>query len=127
MTRQKLPPLAVTDLVRYPLIHTSSRRFAWPDWLCAHGLTPPDQEAPSHEFGHFFMSLNAAKRGQGIALLPDIILQNESLGDSLVIPVPADIGSAGDYALLVPDSDLERPTVEAFRSWLLDECGRKQG
>ena len=114
--------ISAEEIALYPLIHTTTRRYAWPDWLRAHGVQPPSPDAASYEFGHFFMALNAAKRGIGIALLPDILLTHEVFGSNLVIPTPADIKSAGDYLLLIPEDDLNRTTISAFRNWIIDEA-----
>jgi len=113
--RQTLTPEEIAQL---PLIHTTSRRFAWPDWLRAHGISPPDEDAPRIELGHFFMSLQAARQGRGVALVPDLVVQNEIDGGNLIVPFRSGIESAGHYCLLVPDGDLEKTKVVDFRRWL---------
>ena len=101
------------------LIHTSTRRFAWPDWLRSHDVAPPAEKLERIELGHFFMSIQAARQGKGIALVPDIVAHEEIEAGSLKIPCESSLESAGHYCLLAPDAQLERPTVRAFREWLL--------
>lgn len=111
----------VEDVLRYPLIHTSSRRFGWPDWLRCHGVRPLENEQDRLEFGHFFMSIEAARSGRGIALVPDILLSAEQDRNDLVAPLPS-APSAGEYYLLVHETRLADPSVEAFRTWVLTEA-----
>jgi LysR family transcriptional regulator, glycine cleavage system transcriptional activator len=112
--------LTPEEMTAYPLIHNTTRRFAWPDWLRAHDVSPPPDKAETVEFGHFFMCVQAARQGRGIALIPDIIAQEEIDAGTLRVPFNADIDSAGHYCLLVPDGNLERSTIRAFREWIID-------
>lgn len=112
----------VEDLLKFPLIHTATRRHAWPDWLRAHGVLDIGRDQKGAEYGHFFMSLDAARKGLGIALIPEILLQNTAVTDELVRPWPADIASAGDYYLLIPDSHLDNRSVQSFRNWIITEA-----
>jgi LysR family glycine cleavage system transcriptional activator len=66
------------------------------------------------------MSVQAARQGRGIALVPDIIATEEVEAGTLRIPHRADLDSAGHYCLLVPDGNLERPTIKAFRDWIVE-------
>jgi LysR family glycine cleavage system transcriptional activator len=110
------------DLLRYPLLHTASRRHAWPDWLRAHGVKLGARPPQSPAFGHFFMSLEAARQGRGVAIIPEVLLASYESKDELARPLPQRISSAGEYYLLVQDSKLRDPVVEAFRSWILSEA-----
>jgi LysR family glycine cleavage system transcriptional activator len=112
------------DLVRYPLIHTASRKHAWPDWLGAFGVEAAlllNQESPA--FGHFFMAIDAARLGRGISIVPEVLITGHE-GEGLIRPLPQRIPSAGEYYLLTPESRLEEPSVVAFRNWLLSEVRR---
>lgn len=112
------------DLTRWPLIHTSTRRHAWPDWLKAHGVRAAIEISPQLQFGHFFMSLDAARREKGIALVPDIILAHEEGMRGLVVPLNSGLESAGEYYLLIHETRLEDRNVQQFRSWALAEALR---
>ncbi|MGO4287154.1 LysR substrate-binding domain-containing protein [Bosea sp. TAB14] len=112
------------DLVRWPLIHTSTRRHAWPDWLKAHGVRAAVEIEQTLQFGHFFMSLDAARQGRGIALVPDIVLAHPDGMRGLVMPVAGDLESAGEYYLLIHETRLDERHVQQFRSWALAEAFR---
>lgn len=116
-------PGTAAELVRYPLIHTSTRRYAWPDWLNAQGVQLPPGGQPSLEFGHFFMSLEAARRGRGVALLPYVLLQDVVGRDDLIIPSTTRISSAGDYYLLSHENNRGDPSIDMFRNWIHRETG----
>lgn len=110
------------ELLRYPLIHTSTRRFAWNDWLRGHGVTKLPRADRNLEFGHFFMSIEAALHGQGIAIIPRIILALYKETSRLHRPIEATLPSAGSYYLLVPEARLEVPEVTMLHRWLLAEA-----
>lgn len=112
------------DLARWPLIHTSTRRHAWPDWLKAHGVRAAVEIEQTLQFGHFFMSLDAARQGRGIALVPDIVLAHQDGMRGLVIPVAGGLDSAGEYYLLIHETRLDERHVQQFRSWALTEAFR---
>ena len=116
--RGKLTPREIAEL---PLIHTTSRRFAWPDWLQAHGVSRGTRSENSLELGHFFMSIQAAGQGRGVAIVPDIIANEDLEMGRLAVAYESDVNSAGDYCLLIPDNDLDHPPVKCFREWLLEE------
>lgn len=112
------------DLARWPLIHTSTRRHAWPDWLKAHGVRAAVEIEQALQFGHFFMSLDAARQGRGIALVPDIVLAQQEGMRGLVMPVAGGLDSAGEYYLLIHETRLDERHVQQFRSWALAEAFR---
>ncbi len=118
-------PLAddqISRILEHPLIHTSSRRYAWPDWLKAHGLRAPRSDRDRLEFGHFFMSLEAARKGRGVAIIPDVVLAHYEGRTDLVTLRPPSIESAGAYHLLVHESRRANEGVMAFRRWMLEEA-----
>lgn len=117
------PPVhAPADLLAYPLLHVSSRRHAWPDWMRANEVRWPVEPVDNPAFGHFFMSIEAARKGRGVALVPEILLANYDGRDELVRPVSARIPSAGSYYLLVHQDKLADPIVSAFRNWILSQA-----
>lgn len=110
------------DLLQYPLIHTSTRRFAWPDWLQAHGVPNIPGTRKKYEFSHFFMSLEAAVRGQGVAIIPRIILALYKDADRLTFPLKSSIPSAGSYYVLTRDSQSKTREIHALRNWVIAEA-----
>jgi LysR family glycine cleavage system transcriptional activator len=108
------------DVLRYPLIHTATRPRAWPDWLRAQGLTPPASGNLSG-YGHFFMSIQAAREKLGIAIAPHILFGG-SESNGLHFPFSTPVPSAGSYYLLTLESKSEDSGIALLRSWLLDQA-----
>ena len=114
----------VQDLKTAPLVHTASRPNAWREWLAAYGIEyRPSGHDP--EFGHFYISLRAAQDHQGIALIPDILLQGYPGNNELEVLLPGikPVRSAGDYYLLTSSSSPRRAAIQKFRTWILDVAG----
>lgn len=113
------PPLSKpADLVHHRLIHTATRQHAWPDWLRAHGCDPRfAKEGP--RLGHFFMAIQAAREGEGVAIVPTVVLDQYPAMSELVAPFPPAVASAGEYYLLMHESRARVPAVRLFADWLL--------
>jgi LysR family glycine cleavage system transcriptional activator len=104
---------------RLPLIHTTSRASAWPDWLRSFKLSPPVHNRKL-EYGHFFMSLEAAREGEGVAIVPDLLLKGTAL-KGLVAAEGCKVRSAGEYYLLSLNERSNERAIEAFREWAQEE------
>lgn len=98
-----------------PLIHTASRADAWAGWMKIYGLSELPA-TPRIEYGHFFMSLQAARQGLGVALIPDLVLANTDT-KNLQIARPYEVRSAGEYYILSLKSRANEYPVLAFREW----------
>jgi LysR family transcriptional regulator, glycine cleavage system transcriptional activator len=109
------------DLAKHRLIHVTTRRHAWPDWLRAQGhagVTGSD----SLDFGHFFMAMQAARESRGVAIVPEVLLRNYEGIDDLAMPLPAATPSAGEYYLLTLEDRADVRAVRLFRNWLLAQA-----
>jgi LysR family transcriptional regulator, glycine cleavage system transcriptional activator len=113
------PLETVADLSRHRLIHMTTRRYAWHDWLRAHGAAF-DPDGNALYFGHFFMAMAAARAGEGIAIVPTVLLRQDDSG--LVRPFAADLPSAGHYYLLSHKSRAADPKIRRFTEWILREA-----
>ncbi|QDX20872.1 LysR family transcriptional regulator [Pandoraea pnomenusa] len=107
-------------LQRLPLIHTDSRAHAWEDWFGTQGV---DYQAGVRDlhFGHFFMSVRAALDGRGVALVPDVVVEDQLRSGELVVASPVRVASAGDYHLIYRRERIDEPAIAAFREWIMAE------
>lgn len=107
------------DVIRtLPLIHTTTRERGWPDYLRAQHLPPPP---PIREkFGHFFMCLEEARAGRGIALVPSVLLTALGYADLQVLKLPS-VPSAGSYFALFRTDTGQRAAVDRFKEWIISE------
>jgi LysR family glycine cleavage system transcriptional activator len=109
------------DLQHHRLIHTSVRRSAWQDWLACKGVRL-DPFKHALEFGQYFMSLQAAREGEGIAIVPSILVDSFDQRAELVRPFPAILPSAGEYYLLTRSERYDKHAVKRFRNWILEQA-----
>lgn len=124
LLEQGRPLETVKDLLNYRLIHTASRKHAWPDWLAAHGVRMP-ANAEAINFGHFFMGLRAAQNCKGVAIVPSVVLQHFAGSADLVCPFEGDVESAGNYYLLTRAEDDKKPSTHVFLNWLMAEAANE--
>lgn len=114
------PPERPEQLSEHVLISTMTRANAWKDWFDIGGI-PFQQGRRQLSFGHFFMSLQAALEGKGIAILPEVLIERELL-DGRLQCLFHKARSAGQYYLLFPEGQLEDRKVRLFRRWLSGEA-----
>ena len=108
----------VCDLARYPLLR-SYRSQDWPTWLRLAGA--PQISARGPLFDSSWIMVQAALRGDGIALVPVSMFRRELKRGELVQPfaIKADLGG---YWLTRLMSRAESAGMELFRHWLLDQA-----
>ena len=111
----------VQDLRRHRLIHCATRQHAWQDWFRSQGV-PWTQSPEDLAFGHFFMAMQAAKDGKGIAIVPTILLASYEGRNNMVTPFEPAIASAAEYYLLTRRETEEEPHIRRFRIWLLAQA-----
>lgn len=109
------------DLARHRLIVHSTRPDSWEHWLRSTGY-----DGANLQWGlrleHFYMVLQAAVAGLGVALLPTFLVADEIRDGNLVAPYPIRIGGPGAYYLVTPTAKAQLPRVRAFRDWVLAQA-----
>lgn len=123
LLRRGAPLRQPADLLRHVLLHEDRMLPDWPQWLAAQGVTGVDA-GRGPRFSHGSLLLEAAARGEGIALGRSLLMADDLASGRLVKPLgelalPAKRG----FDLLYPAGALARPVVAAFRDWLLGEKG----
>ncbi|MFI6522768.1 LysR family transcriptional regulator [Spirillospora sp. NPDC050679] len=102
------------DLAHVPRLHTSTRPTAWADW--AEDRSTPLPPAPEQTFEHFYLSLQAAASGLGVAIGPRALVHDDLEAGRLAAPFGfSRDGSA--YLLLTPLPPQD-DRVTALVSWL---------
>lgn len=112
------PLISVADLKNFTLLHNATRPHAWEDWLKSLGYPDFDPER-RHSYGHFFMALQAAAEGRGVAIVPHVLIESDIRSRSLVAPFAAmpPVVSA-HYYLLGRRHAWNSVKVKRFRAWL---------
>ena len=105
------------DLARVRLLHISTRRSAWEDWLRAQGVDAPGAEGLYFE--QFLTAAQAAAAGLGAVLLPRFLVEGEVDRGELVPIFDRPLRSEKGYYLVVPHDRAEWAPVVSFKQWLL--------
>jgi LysR family glycine cleavage system transcriptional activator len=113
------PFCSLADLDEDMLIHMASRLDEWHDWYRAEGLQPPVNR--NHVYGHFYLGIEAALRGLGIALVPHVHVQDDIIAGDLVVPLKCLAETKGAYYFLCRSRQWSVPKVSAFRKWIMSE------
>lgn len=122
----RLPaPLAPADLLGAPLIH-EHEDYEWKRWFAAHGVIAPDR-LPGPRLWHAHLTLDAARRGQGVVLTNRFLLADAlETGELVRLPIadPAENLVFGAYVLRVRRDRMRNPGLSKFRRWLEREASK---
>ncbi|MFM0007830.1 transcriptional regulator GcvA [Paraburkholderia dipogonis] len=120
---QRLPLRTPDDLRQHTLLHTSSLPRVWPDWL-ASARIPALRPAAALTFDHFYLTLQAAIDGIGIAMGPTALVADDLAAGRLVAPFAGPRLPSRSYCTYVPDGKSADELVALFRAWLEREGAR---
>jgi LysR family transcriptional regulator, glycine cleavage system transcriptional activator len=111
----------VSVLSRMTWLHTDARSEDWQTWLAAAGH---EELRPLHSlhFDHSSLTIDAAVRGMGIAMVPLAMAQHELRSGLLMAPFPDRVvQTPGYYAICLPERVADRH-VASFCNWLRHEA-----
>ncbi|QRY66773.1 transcriptional regulator GcvA [Ensifer sp. PDNC004] len=113
------------DLAAHVLLHDVHRQD-WRLWLDAAGADGVDAGR-----GPVFVNSNgaieAAKAGDGVALVRLSLVTRELAEGVLEAPFPEGVMTGLAYHLVYPPAALDRPPVTAFRAWIIEQARAEQG
>ncbi|MCQ4631492.1 transcriptional regulator GcvA [Shinella sp. CPCC 100929] len=113
------------DLANHILIHDVHRQD-WRLWLEAMGVTGIDaMRGPV--FTDSNGAIEAAKAGDGVALVRLSLVAREIQERRLVAPFSRGVSTGLAYYIVYPPGALDRPAVTALRQWLTDEARAVRG
>ena len=121
------PPLRVPDDMRHQvLLHdqvSASERSGpgWDEWFKLAGVSGVDSNAGPH-FSDSGLAYVAALDGLGVALASRPLVATAIAQGRLVAPFDIAVGQKFAYYLVIPEAIADRPEVQAFRKWLLEEA-----
>ncbi|EYC50574.1 LysR family transcriptional regulator [Hylemonella gracilis str. Niagara R] len=101
-----------------PCLHTQSRASAWKTWLRSSGSAP--WESGRIQYEHFYLCIQAALAGQGVAMASFFMVQDELSGKNLVAP-QGFVQDGSHYCLLSSRPLAEDPKRQRFASWVQRE------
>jgi LysR family glycine cleavage system transcriptional activator len=113
---QRSPITVADDLAKHVLLHSDTRPDAWRNWLAAAGVKAKCRKKQS--FDHFYLALQAAVDGLGVALGPLPLLSEELASGRLVLPLDGPRIHARGYWWVARREVAEAPLVAQFCRWL---------
>jgi LysR family transcriptional regulator, glycine cleavage system transcriptional activator len=122
---QRLPLREPDDLRRHTLLHTSSLPRLWTDWL-AKAQVPLLKPAAAMTFDHFYLTLQAALDGIGVAMGPTALIADDLAAGRLVTPFAGPRLPSRSYCTYIPDGKCADDLVLQFRNWLEREGERSR-
>jgi len=114
-----LPTIA--SLSRCRLLHEDRMQANWEQWLALAGADGIGSfRGPAYSHGS--MAIEAAIRGEGIALGRSALVAEDMAAGRLVAPFPAiRMKAERSYYLVYPLGNQDHPKVRALRDWLAEE------
>ncbi|WP_158746293.1 transcriptional regulator GcvA [Acidisphaera sp. L21] len=118
---QRKPMNRPADLQNAVLLQHMRRPTAWADWL-AHARMTGINAWAGPRFEHYYMLIQAALAGLGIALIPSIIVAEELGSGRLVQPFKTGYMGQDSYCLVYPETKRADPNLQRLRQWLVSEA-----
>ncbi|VFR45677.1 Chromosome initiation inhibitor [plant metagenome] len=117
---RRLPVEKPADLIRHPLLQITGHAPGWRECLLANGLDPR-QVTMGSRFEYTAHLIQAVVGGMGLGLVANMFVQEELRAGSLVIPdIAGFTPPVKHYYLLYPPDRAELPTLQTFKTWLLE-------
>ncbi|MCE1114714.1 MULTISPECIES: LysR substrate-binding domain-containing protein [Pseudomonas] len=101
------------------LLHSATRPSAWPDWLRLSGQGIAQRERS--EFEHFYLSIQAASAGLGLAMASALMVRDELDSGQLQAPFGF-LRDGSSYHLLSPHPLDDGSKRQRFAQWVSGEC-----
>jgi LysR family glycine cleavage system transcriptional activator len=119
---QRHPLAEVGDLEKHTLLHVSTMPRLWHDWLTVAG-NPNLVSAASLTLDHFYLTVQAAVDGLGVAMGPSALIADDLAASRLVAPFPQVSLPARGYYAYLPRTHPTDPATTAFCDWV-ERAGR---
>ncbi|MCJ2087681.1 transcriptional regulator GcvA [Methylobacterium sp. E-005] len=120
---RRLPLASPDELRQHTLLHAATLPRVWPDWLRAAGVPDLTPQA-SVTLEHFYLTLQAALDGLGVAMGPERLIADDVAAGRLTLPFAGPALPARSYYTYVPAARTEDPAIRAFCGWLAEAAGR---
>ncbi|OYO32508.1 LysR family transcriptional regulator [Janthinobacterium sp. PC23-8] len=104
------------DLLELTLLQPSTRPGAWRQWFDAMQVEGAARYGARYEL--FSMLAMAAVQGQGVVLLPRMLVEAELARGELQIACERPLRGQRGYYLITPEAAHEKLAMQQFRAWL---------
>lgn len=118
--RDRMGLHAPHQLATCPLVHEIGMTATWEHWFAMMGVPAARIRGPGYSHGS--MSIEAAIRGEGVALGRSVLVAEDLAAGRLVELFPAArLEVEWGYDLVYRSGSQDHPRVRAFRDWMTDE------
>ncbi|MBS0641276.1 MAG: transcriptional regulator GcvA [Acetobacteraceae bacterium] len=107
------------DLANHTLLHTTVSREDWQLWLTAAGLPVEIARRRGLVFDQWFMSIQAAMEGLGVALGRTHLVEADIAAGRLAVPFEMVLPQDAGYYIVTPEGRPDSPQIALFRAWIL--------
>ncbi|MBM3598253.1 MAG: LysR family transcriptional regulator [Alphaproteobacteria bacterium] len=114
------PLHTLDDLRHHTLLHSMIRPYMWLEYFRVAGAGHEVVSKHNLHYSHFFLIVQAAEAGMGVALMPEFLVADKLAAGSLVSPFPTRIETGEGYYLITRRQQGHLAKVRAFRKWLLE-------
>lgn len=109
-----------SELAKCQLVHEIGMNTTWERWFAMMELPYPRTRGPGYSLGS--MSIEAAIRGEGVALGRSVLVAEDIAAGRLVALFPqAKLEVEWGYDLVYRTGNQNHPKVRAFRNWMAEE------
>ena len=116
----QVPLRTLHDLRRHTLLHTLSLPRLWDDWLAEAGVAGLEPDG-ALTLDHFYLTLQAALDGIGVAMGPTALMADDLARERLVAPFSGPFLPARSYCTYVQENKEADGPASCFLSWLEQE------
>jgi LysR family transcriptional regulator, glycine cleavage system transcriptional activator len=113
----RCPLTTVTDLQKHTLLHVTTMPRLWYDWLTIAGYAEL-KPAATITLDHFYLAIQAAIDGLGVAMGPTALVGDDLAAGRLVAPFPETSLPARTYFAYLHEHNLTNPACTVFCDWL---------
>ena len=112
------------DLLELTLLQQSTRPGAWRQWFDAMQVEGEGRDGARYgaRYELFSMLAMAAVQGQGVVLLPRMLVEAELARGELQIVCERPLRGQRAYYLITPETAHEKTALQQLRAWLQDEA-----
>ncbi len=115
---------SIEDLGRASLLATKTRSLAWSEWLSACGHANTGLKV-ADSFEHFYLMIQAAKCGLGVANVPKMLVRDDLSAGTLVAPFGF-VPGPNKVSLWIAPYRGSRTEAVALEDWLVEELQKSE-
>lgn len=115
---EKKPLACFADVNEHTMLHTSTRHELWGQWREQYAVSSRQDSDRDLMFQDFYITIAAAVAGNGLALVPSFLIEEELAKNSLVAPVHAPLDNGRTYRLVISSRRKSDKAMTAFKHWM---------